>query len=235
MLVSSSTTMDGNNKDSNLKEDDPHNCRRHHFNIPASCLCPSTSFLCALMPACPSLLLIVVCRRRLSSPSDAVKACVPVTCLSLPLLHVAIASAAICPSLHLPHRPSTFPTSLLPCTGDLPIVALATHGHCKRGILLVVDLAARGHHECSDLPLLAHATCANYSPDITLTARANNLPVVALAARALQFAQRCTCCTHQRPTCCSLHPAWQVPQSLAPLSSSHVLADCRVASCCAAA
>ena len=66
-------------------------------------------------------------------------------------------------------------------TGDLTVVALVVcvH-HNKRGSLPVIALAARGHLERGNSPVLAYA---NYSPDVALAECAVDSPVLALAAR----------------------------------------------------
>ena len=102
---------------------------------------------------------------------------------------------------------------------DLPIVALVVCGHCKSSSLPVVALAVRGHRKRGDSPVLAHATHANYLPNVALAARAIDLSVISLAARAggsLVPSCRPHSCSH----CQLLNP---------------FLADCHVASCCAPA
>ena len=143
--------------------------------------------------------------------------CALVTRPSLPLLGVGIASTKICPSLHSPRRPSTYPMSLLPCAPAIWLsppsscVAIASVAVCPSLLLPRVAIAS-----AAICPYLRTPTTCPTSPlpralSICLSSHLPRMPVT-LSCRQL--------------------PATLLLSSLAAES---FLADCCIASCCPAA
>ena len=143
----------------------------------------------------------------------------PAACPSLPLLQVAIASATICQSLHSLRWPSTFLASPLP---HLPAICLSLPLLC----MAITSMAV-----CLSLPLprvaIASAAICPYSPT----------PSQLLARHCPCRARHQFACRRTRRT----RRQRSLVTSCRPHSCSHCqlrnlfLADCCIASCCAAA
>ena len=147
--------------------------------------------------------------------------CAPVSCPSLPLLRVAIASMTICLSLHSLRRPPTCPASPLP---HAPAICLSLPLSC----VAITSVAV-----CPSLPL----------PHVVIVSVAIS-PYLRTPRQLL--AQRCPCLARHQFTHCRLSHLPCVPAMLSVTSCrlhscSHCqllnpfLADCCNTSCCPAA
>ena len=116
-----------------------------------------------------------------------------------------------CPTLLLPHALAVCLLLPLPCVaiaraGNLPIIALASHGHRKRDSLPIIALPA----QAANLPNIPVAARAGNLPVAALVVRGHHergsFPAIALAAHGHSGCGNLPVLAHAAPTTCLMLP-----------------------------